>query len=83
MKDCQVIIRGMINYFKTHDMWFGFADILERQPKYFKAIMDNITLADKACIEGDVIKTKDYARKAMGYYKKALMIIREIKNDRF
>jgi hypothetical protein len=72
---CYVVINGMVKYL-TNDRE-KLNEIEKRLPKYFKAIMDNIEMADKACVEHDFDKTKEYATNAMRHYKNAMVILRQ------
>jgi hypothetical protein len=54
-----------------------FCDFDERLPQYFKAIMREIKLAEDYYAKVDAKKVEYHLKRAMGYYKKGLMLIKE------
>ena len=68
------IIEGMMTYLTKNGL--HFCTLKDSLPRYFTAIMEETKQADEYCVAGDKEQTEIHAKRAMGYFKKAMTILK-------
>jgi hypothetical protein len=55
------------------------SEVESKLPKYWKAINDELLLADKSYLANDKVVLENHCKRAMSYHKKAIKVLQEIK----